>query len=647
MIDQSGLRGAIRDRPISKELEAVLLRAGLAAGIDRILVKSGGQPGTTGRSTGSTRHNGGRAADLSLIAEGRTLTFSDADADDKIKRFVTAAAARGASGIGAGVAYMGPDTLHIGFGLTVTDTSRLVWGAKGRSANAPKWLKDAAELGWTNPPSWVSAADEHVREDLPEEEDDVLDTPEDVAAITDIPKRFNLEVIRAAQDTQRRWGIPASVTLAQWAVESGYGAHMPIGSNNPFGIKALPGQPHVMAWTTEYKNGRKVTVNAAFRVFANLSEAFIAHGKLIGSAKAYARARTFAKQPDRFADALTNVYATDPGYGTMLKSIMRTNDLYRFDLDVDGETTPELTDWEADVTRPLQQGDVDAIRVVALQQRLVALGYKLGEIDGKFGPLTTTALLAFQNENGLPTTGVFDETTAEAMAVAQPRRLDPKRTGATEAQIANDGSRITVDAVRSRELSWITSLFGALGIGNSAIVNASGGTAAPVASALPDTLLPFLAAIQKLGPTTAPDEFARLAGIAAKLSQQLSGLSLPPESLQMLRQFVQSIPADQVANNPQLAAIVQTIGQLNPHSPAAMRTVFDILPSFFANDSVLQTVMQGVAGVGASVLPGFGGSLAVLGIGLVGRLLANRIAAARLEDHKTGGNINPLRKNSL
>ena len=47
------------------------------------------------------------------------------------------------------------------------------------------------------------------------------------------------EVIEAARASQTRWGIPASVTLAQWIVESAWGSAMPPDSNNPFGIKAL------------------------------------------------------------------------------------------------------------------------------------------------------------------------------------------------------------------------------------------------------------------------------------------------------------------------------------------------------------------------------------------------------------------------
>ncbi len=171
-IDQSGLAGKIRDRPISKELEVVLQRAGSAAGVDKIFITSGGQPGTTGKSTDSTRHNGGRAADLQLLVNGKVQTFSDSQASRTVTKFVTAAAAHGATGIGAGVGYMGPATLHIGFGLNVADRSKLTWGAQGRSANAPAWLRQAADAGWNNPPAWAFATDDNFTQDLPEDQDE-------------------------------------------------------------------------------------------------------------------------------------------------------------------------------------------------------------------------------------------------------------------------------------------------------------------------------------------------------------------------------------------------------------------------------------------------------------------------------------------
>lgn len=150
-IDQSGIRGKIRDRPITQELSRVLEKAADSARIDVVYVTSGGQPGSGGRRTGSTRHDGGRAADLQLRKGGRTLSFTDRDGGPTIEAFVTAAAAHGATGIGAGEHYMGPRTLHVGFGTSPQDRSKLVWGAGGRSANAPAWLREAATAGWNNP----------------------------------------------------------------------------------------------------------------------------------------------------------------------------------------------------------------------------------------------------------------------------------------------------------------------------------------------------------------------------------------------------------------------------------------------------------------------------------------------------------------
>lgn len=634
-IDQSSLRGKIRDLPISRELEQVLLKAAGAAGIDVIFVTSGGQPGTSGRSVGSTRHNGGRAADLQLIVDGRTLSFSDLDGGETVERFVTAAAAHGANGIGAGVGYMGPQTLHIGFGADASDHRKIVWGAGGKAKNAPQWLRDAAERGWNNPPAWVFATADRATTEDEREESHALVMPE-------ISKRFNIDVVRAAQATQRRLGIPASVTLAQWAVESAYGTRMPAGSNNPFGIKAKAGQPNVLAWTKEEIGGKMVSVQAAFRAFSSLEEAFVEHGQLLAFGRPYETARKFKNNPDRFADALTGVYATDSNYGNLLKSIMRSNDLYRFDQIIVPDVSAHDLFLEDDMSRPLQQGDVDMVRVKALQQRLVDLGYKLGKIDGKFGKLTTGALLSFQNENGLATTGILDEATERALRTAGHRSLDGERVTASEADLAEAGSRIVVDAGRSRILNWITGTLGGLGVANSAVMNAAG-TAAARTGAVPDGLLPFLSDVQKLNSTSPASEFTRLSGIAQNLTAQFNAPTLPPELVQLAQQLRRALPPDLLSKNPDIVQAFDAIARTGVRPPQQMTTVLDILPGFFANDTVLQTVMKGVAATGASILPGFGGSLAVLGLGLAGRYFANRIAAARVEDHREGGNINPLK----
>lgn len=132
------------------------------------------------------------------------------------------------------------------------------------------------------------------------------------------------EIAIAATASQVRWRVPASITLAQWVVESAWGASMPPDSNNPFGIKAAPGQPGVDAGTREVIQGQDVSIVAKFRKFESLAEAFDLHGKLLASNRVYAPAMALAADPDAFADALTGVYATDPKYGYTLKWVMRT-----------------------------------------------------------------------------------------------------------------------------------------------------------------------------------------------------------------------------------------------------------------------------------------------------------------------------------
>ena len=60
--------------------------------------------------------------------------------------------------------------------------------------------------------------------------------------------------------------------------------------------------------------------------------AFESHGKLLGTSSYYKDARTYAQEPDRFADALTGVYATDPQYGETLKWVMENYKLKQYDL---------------------------------------------------------------------------------------------------------------------------------------------------------------------------------------------------------------------------------------------------------------------------------------------------------------------------
>ena len=147
---------------------------------------------------------------------------------------------------------------------------------------------------------------------------------------------FPSEVIIAAQAAEKAfypYGPFVSVSLAQWALESAYGTAEPAGSNNPFGIKSVAGQDSVVAWTHETLHGVYVRIPQHFAKYDNLSEAFMAHAKLLATSPWY-HAAQHAQTADEYAQALQGIYATGiPGhpYGAALIAIMRAADLYQYD----------------------------------------------------------------------------------------------------------------------------------------------------------------------------------------------------------------------------------------------------------------------------------------------------------------------------
>ena len=58
-----------------------------------------------------------------------------------------------------------------------------------------------------------------------------------------------------------------------------------------------------------------------------------------------------------------------------------------------------------------RDSDDAAAYVVMLQNRLQELGYLSSAADGQYGQLTESAVLAFQEENGLTPTGDADDST--------------------------------------------------------------------------------------------------------------------------------------------------------------------------------------------------------------------------------------------
>ena len=73
--------------------------------------------------------------------------------------------------------------------------------------------------------------------------------------------------------------------------------------------------------------------------------------------------------------------------------------------DIAAEVTPE----------PALHNGSQGEKVWQLQERLKALGYYEGEVDGQFGPGTRDAVITFQKKNGLDADGLAGEETQKVL----------------------------------------------------------------------------------------------------------------------------------------------------------------------------------------------------------------------------------------
>ena len=143
---------------------------------------------------------------------------------------------------------------------------------------------------------------------------------------------FINQIAPGALAAQQRFGVPASVTIAQAIDESGWGtSQLAANDYNLFGIKGSGPAGSVTFPTQEFENGQWVTIYAQFRVYHNVSESISDHAELLATSGYYTRAMADRAVPDAFANDLTGVYATDPEYGANLIALMRLYNLYRFD----------------------------------------------------------------------------------------------------------------------------------------------------------------------------------------------------------------------------------------------------------------------------------------------------------------------------
>lgn len=145
---------------------------------------------------------------------------------------------------------------------------------------------------------------------------------------------FLAKIVPAALASQEQFGIPASVTIAQAILESGWGqSKLARDANNFFGVKARAGEPFITLPTMEFQEGQKVMIKAAFAAYPSPEASFLAHGKLIFGLVRYGPAMQQKSDPRRFATSLRCCgYSTNPTYEDSLMQLVSQHDLTQYDV---------------------------------------------------------------------------------------------------------------------------------------------------------------------------------------------------------------------------------------------------------------------------------------------------------------------------
>jgi mannosyl-glycoprotein endo-beta-N-acetylglucosaminidase len=151
---------------------------------------------------------------------------------------------------------------------------------------------------------------------------------------------FLTTVAGPAMQAQTETRVPASVTIAQAILESGWGrGDIPRTAHNYFGAKCHNGNKGTIAVgcrdfpTRECNATGCYAATGSFRVYSSVLDSIRDHARILSTSTRYATAFSYSNDADRFAAEIHKAgYATDPKYTELLTGIMKKYDLYRYDV---------------------------------------------------------------------------------------------------------------------------------------------------------------------------------------------------------------------------------------------------------------------------------------------------------------------------
>ena len=148
------------------------------------------------------------------------------------------------------------------------------------------------------------------------------------------PQAFITQVSPLAQAEAKRTGVFASITIAQAALESGWGqSGLAKAGNNLFGIKAdnLWRGEILTLDTKEFIKGEWVVVSAKWRKYPSWKDSIDDHATFLKQNSRYLPCFS-CLTAEAFVKALAKAgYATDPGYANKVISVITAHKLTSLD----------------------------------------------------------------------------------------------------------------------------------------------------------------------------------------------------------------------------------------------------------------------------------------------------------------------------
>ena len=177
---------------------------------------------------------------------------------------------------------------------------------------------------------------------------EVIQSTSKTVVTSDLINNYILQFKDIAIGNMQKYGIPASIILAQGILESGAGkGDLAVEANNHFGIKCHKD------WLGESVRHDDDSAQECFRKYPQASESYRDHALFLVGKNRYATLFTYEKDDYKsWAKGLRAAgYATDPNYPDKLISYIERYNLHQYDCQVTGKNYVPISKTVATSTK--------------------------------------------------------------------------------------------------------------------------------------------------------------------------------------------------------------------------------------------------------------------------------------------------------